>query len=500
MASAYPQPEPTQEPQPEPQPELSLPPEPEPEAEPEAPPGHPYYLFPYPGVLEGRFIDYQAYTFGVAFAVELIIAIAVLVTLRRHLLHDSFGTCCCVAVIAGLRALFFIVDPWHAPERLQPLVLSYVFGIPFPMRNAMTIVLFFSLRNIATATQAGRTIRRFTVSGSQSDGGRVLSWWGGTFVDRVRAVAIITTVCELSVQVFADTMRSRGCHLPILRICKAFFVAWGGATAVGFSLWTFRLRRIARHARIGVAASNTDKATTHQRALNRLCLCFWACATAGLTTAVSSAVYLAVPTLDVASLTALYTLDHSAELLQCAAALLLIVPKAAARHRAALALAESTKQQQGIAGVASHHAGSSGAISTGSNLAADSSRTTDRCSGDELVGVASSFDSTRRSPQNASSPANSQEHGDASPALSRQSAPLHGGEASLPTKSPLSSTPKYPSKPHSCAALGEKRSPPQCIVACAEGSIVHAPVAAIVEEGDTPPGGSLPPRRQLEHI
>jgi len=302
--------------------------------------GGPYFLFP-PPVLHGHFYDIQAATLGSLFALELAIALLATAALFRHISRDARLVLLSVVAVTGLRAAFFVVDPWHVPERLPALAVALIFGAPFPLRNLMTVLLFFTLRRLVLRVESGRSHRALTKSGSAPTESSVAT--------RIRTAALLTCAIEMGVQIASDTMRALGYSFPILRACKAFFVAWGLATALGFSLWTVRLRRLSRSALRGIAASApTVHATTRQGQLRRLFGCFWACAVVGLVTACSSIAYLAMPAIhsDGDVLGVLYTLDHTAELLQCAAALALVTPKAAARRRSTLVRAATINQSQ----------------------------------------------------------------------------------------------------------------------------------------------------------
>jgi len=322
-------------------------PEAEAEPEPETVSGGPYFLF-VPAVLHGRFYQTQAAVLGSLFALELAVAVLATIMLCRHLSRDAKLVLIAVIAVAGLRAAFFIIDPWHVPEHLPALSVALIFGVPFPLRNLMTALLFFSLRQLVLNVNSGRSQRVLSRSGSAPS---------DSVATRIRTGVLLTCLVEMCVQVFTDTMRALGHSFPILRACKAFFVAWGLATALGFSCWTVRLHRLSRSALKGIAAtarsgqSEPSYATTRQAYLRRLFGCFWTCAAVGLITACSSIAYLALPAVnsDRDALGVLYTLDHAAELLQCAATLALVMPKAAHRRNTLVRAATLTKSHAKMA-------------------------------------------------------------------------------------------------------------------------------------------------------
>lgn len=68
---------------------------------------------------------------------------------------------------------------------------------------------------------------------------------------RSRVGRVIIGIClvEFPVQLTTDTARSGfGLAWPVLRLCRIFFVVWGGLIAIAFSVYATRLQCIARSA------------------------------------------------------------------------------------------------------------------------------------------------------------------------------------------------------------------------------------------------------------
>jgi len=134
---------------------------------------------------------------------------------------------------------------------------------------------------------------------------------------KVRTGIAAMNMLEFLIQFFSDVVRGGGYTWYLLNICRMWFVGWGIAIAIGFSLWTLRLWRFYEY-------SAAVSATT----MERIFAGFIAHSLFGLLTCFTSCVYLSQPQISLDGLMVLYDVDTAVELSQCCVAGLLFAPAA----------------------------------------------------------------------------------------------------------------------------------------------------------------------------
>ena len=254
--------------------------------------GPPAFTFPFPCPrLDTSLARASATIFGTLFAAVAIVLAAVVILSRKTLRFDPFCALLATFSVALCRAAFFLADPYHIHERMPALLTGALFGVAFPLRNVATCMCFYSLYSLVSRTE-------------QAMGGT--KKWDPT---KLRKVIAAMNVLQFLIQLFADVLRGGGYTWYLLNICRMWFVGWGIAIALGFSLWTLRLWRI--------------EAQSASRSLQRLHIGFLLYSLFGLLTCFTSTFYLTQPVISLDALMVLYDVDTTVELGQCCAATLL---------------------------------------------------------------------------------------------------------------------------------------------------------------------------------
>lgn len=257
----------------------------EPEAEPEPTDGSPLFLWPFPGYMVGSCFEASNLSFGVIYVVLTVVTIALL----PIFLHGAYvkRVTLCLLTAAIMRAFFYLADPYHERRGLHALVVSYLFGLPYPLVNLAFLYVCLTLYTIIQSTAAATRVL--------ASPGRMV---------RVRSAAFGLCAFEAGVQVFADTMRYNGYNWGILVICKLFFVCYGLVLALAYGWMGTLLRRL----------------DTHKRTPQYVYACIGLGALAGIARSLSNLVYVSIfvwarAPLEPNALCAAFAVDASLEIM-----------------------------------------------------------------------------------------------------------------------------------------------------------------------------------------
>jgi len=265
----------------------------------------PVFTFPFPcPLMDTPFVRTSSTIFGVLFLVVAAVLAYVVILVRRQLRFDTFYALVAAVTVAMLRALFFLLDPYHYDSNLPALVTGAVFGAVFPLKNLATSLVFFALFSLVKRMQ------------NSNEG---LAWEPGRLIRKA-----IFAMCgvQLLVQLFSDIMRAAGYTWYWINICRIFFVGWGIAVAFGFTVWATQLWLLTK-----------PSGGLRKLGLRNVFFGFFLYALIGALTCATSSFYLTQPKLTPGELAVYYTVDWCVELTQCCVVGMLFLPAAWRKRR-----------------------------------------------------------------------------------------------------------------------------------------------------------------------
>jgi hypothetical protein len=180
--------------------------------------------------MQTPFVQSSPATFGVLYALIAAVLAAFLVLLRRQLHTDPFWALWAAAIVALLRAIFFMVDPYHyhsIPLQLASARYWLHLRVCLPVEKSHDLCLvLFGLHSLVTRTKLSQEGFAWQPPG-----------W-------VRPAIFLTCLVQMLVQLLSDVLRAAGYAWYWLSICRMFFVAWGVAIALGLTVWAAQLWNI----------------------------------------------------------------------------------------------------------------------------------------------------------------------------------------------------------------------------------------------------------------